>query len=96
MRGVLTEEVRKVMIENGFEGNVRELRLMPYIVYCLLDNIDLEPSKITPEERSILASWKGKGYLSGISSEFGVTEDFFNRMINVLKIGYLSEMFFKE
>lgn len=29
MRGVLTEEVRKVMIENGFEGNVRELRLMP-------------------------------------------------------------------
>ena len=32
----------------------------------------------------------------GISSGFGVTEDFFNRMINVLKIGYLSEMFFKE
>ena len=96
MRGVLTEEVRKVMIENGFEGNVRELRLMPYMIYCLLDNINIEPHKITPEERSILVSWKEKGYLSGISSGFGVTEDFFNRMINVLKIGYLSEMFFKE
>lgn len=95
MRGVLTEEVKKVMVENGFEGNVRELRLMPYMVYCLLDNINIEPHKITPEERSILAGWKEKGYLSGISSGFGVTEDFFNRMINVLKIGYLSEMFFK-
>lgn len=96
MRGVLTEEVRKVMIENGFEGNVRELQLMPYMVYCLLDNIDIAPSRIKPEERSILTGWKEKGYLSGISSGFGVTEDFFNRMINVLKIGYLSEMFFKE
>lgn len=91
-RGKLTDKVKEVMQKEGFEGTVRELRLLPYIMVRLLDNRNLDPSVISSEEREILCKWKEEGKLSGITSNFGVTEDFLDKMIKVLKVGYLEDM----
>lgn len=91
-RGQLTDKVKEIMQKEGFEGTVRELRLLPYMMVRLLDNANIDPSVVSSEERDILCKWKQDGKLSGISTDFGVTEDFFDKMIRVLKVGYLEDM----
>ena len=91
-RGQLTDKVKEIMQKEGFDGTVRELRLLPYMMVRLLDNMNIDPSVVSSEERDILCKWKQEGKLSGISTDFGVTEDFFDKMIRVLKVGYLEDM----
>ena len=58
----------------------------------VLELLNIDPSVISSEEREILCKWKQEGKLSGITTNFGVTEDFFDKMVRVLKVGYLEDM----
>lgn len=96
MRGALTDEVKKEMIKWGFDGTERELRLMPYIMCCLLDNTNIDPRRVNEDERRILISWKEKGWLSGISVDFAVSSYFEKAIHEILKIGYMSDVIYEE
>lgn len=91
-RGVLTEEVMSLMKSLDFEGTVRELRLMPYLMVKLLDN--RYPSNISSEERKILIDWKTKSWIieDVLNESFVITENLLDRIYKVLKVGYCSDV----
>ena len=91
-RGTLTKEVKKLSKELlGYEITVRELRMMPYIMYCLLDNCNIDPNKVNSEERAILMKWQKEERLSSPSSNFMVSAEFYDIICQILKIGYCSD-----
>ena len=58
-RGVLTPEVQEVANNLlGYELTVRELRLMPYLQYTVMNDKRINPNHINPEEREILSKWR--------------------------------------
>lgn len=82
------------MKENGFDGTVKELRLLPYVISRLLDNKPLVAEHLNGDEFVILCNWVDKGWI--VSEDFLkkliVTDDFFNKMVKVLKLGYLEDV----
>jgi hypothetical protein len=92
-RGALTDEVKELSVQLlGYEMSVRELRLLPYLMSCLMGNTNVEPRKINSEERDILIKWGKCGYLSDPSSDFAVSSKFYDIMVALLKVGYCSDM----
>lgn len=46
-RGMLTEEIENKSNELfGYKFNQRELRLLPYVQYCVLNNMNISPDKV--------------------------------------------------
>lgn len=93
-RGVLTDEVKAIMMQEGFDGNVKELRLLPYLLVKLLDNTNIEPSKIDSIERGILSKWQQKGWIDSPSTNFSASREFLHKMHKVLELGYLDEVLY--
>ncbi len=92
-RGVLTDEVKQLSKELfGYDFTVRELRLLPYLMHCLLDNTNIDVIHITAEERAILMGWQKTGFLERPSVAFAVSGEFYDKLCKMLKIGYCSEM----
>ena len=92
MRGALTDQVKAITkYLTGAEFTVRELRLLPYLMHCLLDNSNVQPNKISAEERTILMEWQEKGWIDSPASDFKVTEWFYATMSIVLRVGYCSD-----
>lgn len=92
-RGVLTDEVKELSKELfGYEFTVRELRMLPYLMHCLLDNANVNPNKINAEERAILMGWQKNNFLERPSAALAVSSEFYDKMCRMLKIGYCSEM----
>jgi len=91
-RGAITEAVRVLSKELfGYKIGVRELRLIPYIFQCLLDNINIGCEKVNDEERGIIIKWQDEGRLFTPTSNLRVTSDFYDIMSKILKIGYCSD-----
>jgi hypothetical protein len=89
-RGQLTERIKKRSAELlGYEMNVKELRLMPYIVYTMMNEQQIEPNKIDSEERKILRKWKDAGYIDGGASGLQITEEFWNILCEFVWLGYV-------
>ena len=89
-RGQLTEEVKRKLIAEGFEGTVTELRLMPYLLNCLMNNRLPDYDKMSKEERALLYDWTIKRMVvsCNTSSGFTVTEKLYDRMNDIVKLGY--------
>lgn len=67
MRGMLTDEVKKKSLELlGYEISLLELRLLPYVMYLVTNNIGVDPRKVNDKERKILAKWNKKGFVEFI------------------------------
>ncbi|MBO5781045.1 MAG: hypothetical protein J6R08_01090 [Opitutales bacterium] len=90
-RGCLTPEIQQEAKSFlGREITVRELRLLPYIDYCLKNSFCFDDSKINDEERVILKQWEESNYITyswvaGISS----TKEFYDFMQRILWLGYV-------
>ena len=89
MRGVLTEEIQneaKKFLNR--EIDTTELRLYPYIDFCIKNGGYYDRSKILSEERHILSKLKDEGHLE-MNGCFYVTLEFYNYMNRVLWLSYV-------
>lgn len=73
-RGELTPAIQAKAIDLfGREITIRELRLMPYVVYVMVNNRKIEPAKVNGEERSVLSQGRKEGYIEGGAIEWGTS-----------------------
>ena len=92
-RGKLTKEVKQLSSKLfGYEITVKGLRLLPYIMYCLMDNCNIDPIHINSDDRAVLMKWKKEGRLFDPLSNLTVSSDFYDTICEMLRVGYCSEM----
>lgn len=92
MRGQLTEEVLNKSKEVlGREITTEELRLIPYVQYCLVNNSHLNFKRISPEEVKIIDDWNSSGWMNSKESNFSVTKEFWDNMNELLWISYVGQ-----
>lgn len=90
-RGSLTDEVKersKALL--GYEIDLTELRLMPYIQFTMMNDQRLDPRKINGSEREVLKRWKGAGHIEGGASGLSITREFWNIINDLLFMSYVS------
>ena len=101
-RGQLTDRIKVRSAELfGYEISQKELRLMPYLQYQLVNEQRIKPESVNEEERQILAKWVEMGYIiDGVSECKGrpmmsegvklkVTKEFWDSILEILWIGYV-------
>jgi hypothetical protein len=89
-RGMLTTDVDK--IAKRFLGRsitLRELRLIPYVQYVMVNERKLEPRHINQEERQVLRKWKDEGHIEGGASGLAITKHFWDFMCEALFVAYV-------
>lgn len=87
LRGVVTDEIAE---KHGV--SLRQLRLLPYLQYLLLNSKPVDPAKITEEERGILRAWRDEGSITFSASEpCTCTKEFWDWTNEVLFDGYVLE-----
>ncbi len=92
-RGKLTDEVKALSKELfGYEITVTELRLLPYIHSCLVDNQDIDRAHINQADRKIMSKWRDEGRMNTPTSNLVVTSAFYDIICEMLKLGYCSDM----
>lgn len=94
-RGMLTTEI-KDLFEKLFDEDATKvkIRLLPYLMYVMVNSQKLDPEKINREERTILRSWKEKGYVSGGIAGMAITKEFWDKAQEVIfwsYVGYESQ-----
>lgn len=89
-RGQLTQRIKEKSNELlGYEIDQTELRLMPYIVYVMMNEQRLDPNKVNGEERGILARWRQAGHIEGGASGLTITEEFWRILCEIMLLGYV-------
>jgi hypothetical protein len=101
-RGQLTDRIKQRSAELfGYEISQKELRLMPYLQYQLVNEQRLKPEHLNEDDREILAKWVSKGYiLDGVSECKGrpmmsegvklkITKEFWDSILEILWLGYV-------
>lgn len=91
MRGCLTPQIqREAQKFLRYEMTTKELRLLPYIDYCLKNRFDFDPRRISQEEFAILDKWQSEGYLMYSRHRgINVKRRFYNFIQRVLWLGYV-------
>lgn len=88
-RGELTPRVQAIAKTSlGREITFRELRLMPYVQYVMVNERILAPVHINQEERGILAQWRKEGHIEGGASGLSMTKEFWNALHEILWAAY--------
>lgn len=89
-RGQLTDRIKKKSKELlGYEMGVTELRLMPYILYVMTNDQRIDPRKCNQDDRVILSKWRKAGYIEGGMSGLQITEEFWNIICDIVRLGYV-------
>ena len=90
-RGQLTTKVIKVAKEQlGYKIDVTELRLMPYLQYCMMNSEAIVRAKINSDDFEVLKKWETKGFLDFNITEgrFKITEKFYRAIMEILLVAY--------
>lgn len=89
-RGMLTDTIQ-CMAEDflGRKITTAELRLYPYIDYCIKNGGSYSSKCINNEERDILAMLHNAGHMFVTSMRFTVSRDFYNYIQNILAESYV-------
>lgn len=89
-RGQLTDRIKKKSQELlGYEMDVTELRLMPYILTIMMNDQCIDPAKCNQDDRKILSKWRKARYIEGGMSGLLITEEFWNIICTIVRIGYV-------
>ncbi len=89
-RGQLTQRITGKSEELlGYEINQKELRLMPYIQYVMVNSQKIDIRHINSEERQILNKWRKAGHIEGGASGLQITEEFWNIICEIVRLGYV-------
>ena len=84
-RGCLTDEIR-----NKYGITLKELRLLPYFQYLLMNEEHVDPRKIDYEELAILQEWRDEGKITySVSEPCTCTKEFWNWMNEILWESYV-------
>ena len=90
VRGALTKEIQKEAREFlGEELLITELRLLPYIDYCIKNGGEFSYGKINGEEQVILECWAERGYIEIGHRNVACTREFYDFIQRVLWLGYV-------
>lgn len=91
-RGTLTPAVQELATQlMGREIDVRELRLMPYLQFCAVNAQNIDPNKVSAEERGILAKWRTEGRIAGGAVDLYVTKAFWDILHQILWEAYANK-----
>ncbi len=89
-RGVFTERVREIAKKMiGREISKKELRLIPYIQYVMVNDQKIKIEHIDSEERIILRKWKEENFIEGGASGLRITKEFWDFMCDILFEAYV-------
>ena len=89
-RGMLTDEIKKKSVELlGYEITTQELRLMPYLIFCVTNDQNIEISKVNNEERKILMKWQEKGFVESPAAALAINKSFYDAANELIFIGYV-------
>ena len=90
LRGQLTERIKVKSKELlGYEIGVRELRMMPYVQYTMVNSQKLDPNSVNQEERETLSKWRKDGHIEGGAGGMRITEKFWNIICEIIRLGYV-------
>ena len=90
-RGQLTEEIKAKSKELlGYEIDVVELRLMPYVHYVMTNDQRIDPRKCNQDDRDILSKWRKAGHIEGGASGLSITRDFYDILCEILWMAYVA------
>lgn len=86
-RGFLTPKLEAIYLTES------EVRLIPYVHYCNINNQCIDERKITYEERNIIDKWIENGYIFGnpYIDKFRISREFFDLMNIVLWEAYVNK-----
>lgn len=89
-RGCVTERIvaksKKLL---GYEISTVELRLMPYILTVMMNEQKIKPEHCNQDDRDILAKWRKAGHIEGGASGLQITEQFWNIICEIVRLGYV-------
>jgi len=89
-RGQLTDRIKQKSKQLlGYEIDVLELRLMPYIQYVMVNEQKIKIEHINFEGRKILSKWREAGHIEGGASGLRITKDFWNIICEIVFLGYV-------
>jgi hypothetical protein len=89
-RGVLTKEIKAKSKELlGYEIDVLELRLMPYVQYVMTNEQRIDPRHISQDERGILSKWRKAGHIEGGASGMQITKEFWDIVCELIFMAYV-------
>lgn len=91
-RGELTKRVQKKAVKLlGREITEQELRFMPYLQYCMMNEQRFERAKIYPEEREIIDDWNREGWIKGKVGDYKIAIDkkFWKKLNEIMYIAYV-------
>jgi hypothetical protein len=98
-RGELTGEA--IALGNkllGFDMTKDELRMLPFIQYCVMNSGAMDVSRINGEDRAILSNFLKLGFLTqhlrstGDVIDVRVTKDFWDKMNEILWLTYAGNL----
>lgn len=93
MRGVLTNEIQNHAVHLfGYSISQKELRLMPYLLDCSINNRPLERGKLDGAEMDILDMWKSQGYYDyrpGGAAPV-IQKEFYEKLTALLYLAYVA------
>ena len=89
-RGMLTQEIKDISKKFlGREIDQEELRLYPYLDYCLKNFNRYEQQKLSLEENKIMMQLCMEGHMKVTDKTVEVTKKFFDYLQEVLWISYI-------
>ena len=91
-RGRLTEEVEALALKLlGQDITQEELRLMPYLMDCLLKGVRVEYTNLTQKEEDILELWQAAGWVIDPYHDLVVDSKFYDSLASILKLAYCKD-----
>lgn len=90
VRGKLTKRIKDESVRLlGYEIDKTEFRLMPYIVYVMMNEQRIDPRKVNAEDRAILQKWREAGHIEGGASGLRITHEFWEILCRIVELGYV-------
>lgn len=91
VRGVLNADIQELAKEYfGEEMTTTELRLIPYIDYCVKNGNDFSLSQINDDELEILQYWEETERVLLSTGKVFITRSFYNFIQNILAVSYVA------
>lgn len=91
MRGMLTDAVKAKSKELlGYEISQRELRLIPYLQYCMCNERKVSQYHVNDEERALLDAWQNRGWVDMALQGTLVSKPFWDAMCEILWLSYVN------